>query len=255
MDPFPGVYTDPLSLHDYLYARASPPNLTDPTGKISAGVSAFATGAVIGGILGGFDAWLAGGDVGFGVGVGAVSGALLGPLVATGGIFAKISILAGTTLGSIGTLQAIGEENYKLAVFRGITTLVSLVAIPRVAAALKAKRPLEVITSPENSVAGDEFAAIVHTRKGPVKVEAIIGIDSESSTLFLRNLSVFSGKKNPPTGLQRDLFAARSQLVDLASSLGFKRLKITGIRVAEGTTANPGKKVDISINLARSKKN
>ncbi len=43
-DPFPGVPSDPLSLHRYLYANQSPANNADPTGLFSAGELSIANG-------------------------------------------------------------------------------------------------------------------------------------------------------------------------------------------------------------------
>lgn len=73
----------------------------------------------------------------------------------------------------------------------------------------------------------------------------------EGERLTLKDIVVFGREAQPLTGLTKDVLAARSQLVSRAKELGFKELRITGTRVPNSSSANPGKQVDIIIDLTR----
>ena len=91
-DPFPAVGQDPIALHRYLYADASPASLKDPLGyfsvssvNVAAAMSTIightvriASFAVVGGAIGGVDAWLGGDPVWPAVKSGAAFGAGIG---------------------------------------------------------------------------------------------------------------------------------------------------------------------------------
>jgi len=50
-------------------------------------------------------------------------------------------------------------------------------------------------------------------------------------------------------GALRELLAARTGLGEFAKALGYNKLRITGHRTLQSSSANPGKKVDVTINL------
>lgn len=55
----------------------------------------------------------------------------------------------------------------------------------------------------------------------------------------------------PLTGLSREAVAARTQLINEAKAPGFKKLRITGQRIASGSSGDPGHPIDITIELTR----
>jgi len=135
MDPFEGDPFQPLSFHKYLYAHGDPINRTDPSGYYSVGgVTSFvvsfsvrsviggAVGAVAGGAFGGVDAFFGGRDVRRGVEEGFTFGAIFGAL---GSLKFLRPVLAATGLGfgAVGTFQAVLDEDWDLATFRGTTLL------------------------------------------------------------------------------------------------------------------------------------
>ena len=147
LDPFEGNSEDPQSLHKYAYCHADPVNGIDPTGEFSLGelnivsainmtlntirLSGFTIakrvmlnsiyGSVIGAALGMIDAYLGDGDPWEGLKTGAISGALSGALGSMRQLHCIIKIV-GISLGSIGTLDSILNQQYGQAAFRGITT-------------------------------------------------------------------------------------------------------------------------------------
>lgn len=64
-----------------------------------------------------------------------------------------------------------------------------------------------------------------------------------------KDVAIYSRSGEPLTGLTRDILAARTRLISEAKAPGFKQLQITGQRVPGSTSANPGKLVDITVDL------
>lgn len=73
----------------------------------------------------------------------------------------------------------------------------------------------------------------------------------EGDTLILRDVVVYGRGSSPLTGLTREALAARSQLVNEAKALGFRKLRITGERIQSSSSANPGHPIDIMIDLTK----
>jgi RHS repeat-associated protein len=134
MDPFEGDPQQPLSLHKYLYAHGDPINNTDPSGYFVGGITSFVVsfavravvggiiGAVIGGAFGGVDAFLGGRDVSQGIKDGATFGAIFGALGSLN-FLRPVLAAVGLGFGVVGTFQAILDEDWDLAIFRGVTLL------------------------------------------------------------------------------------------------------------------------------------
>lgn len=96
---------------------------------------------------------------------------------------------------------------------------------------------------------GDLFERTFTTSKGPVDFLAETVV--EGNTLILKDVVVFGRSPANLSGLTREALAARTQLIKEAKTLGFKKLKITGQRVASSSSGNPGHKIDITIDLTK----
>jgi hypothetical protein len=53
------------------------------------------------------------------------------------------------------------------------------------------------------------------------------------------------------TGLTKEALAARNQLIDEATAMGFKKLRITGQRIQSSSSGNPGQFIDITVDLTK----
>lgn len=90
-------------------------------------------------------------------------------------------------------------------------------------------------------------AVTIATKLGPVDV--VYDMRSEGDTLHLRELLVYPRQSQPLFGVLRELLAARSLIAEFARETGYNRLRITGHRTLQSSSANPGKNLDITINL------
>ena len=97
--------------------------------------------------------------------------------------------------------------------------------------------------------AGELFERTFQTPKGPVTFLAEVEVDG--TTLWLKDIVVYGEGTAPLTGLRAEVFAARKQLIDEAKSMGFKRLRLSGKRVASSSSANPGHIVDLFVDLTK----
>jgi RHS repeat-associated protein len=134
MDAADGDRFETASLHKYLYANANPVNNQDPSGyfSISEVLTSFGVegvlnnisclmikGALWGAAYGAGEAYFKGEDVVEGTIKGAVWGALLGPLGALK-FLQPFLVSAGLALGAKSVYDAYRDENYGLALFRGV---------------------------------------------------------------------------------------------------------------------------------------
>ena len=94
---------------------------------------------------------------------------------------------------------------------------------------------------------GELFERIFQTSKGPVDFLAESVLEGE--TLLLRDVVVYGRGPSHLTGLTKEAFAARVQIINEARAWGFLKLKITGRRVQNSSSAKPGHMVDITIDL------
>jgi len=95
--------------------------------------------------------------------------------------------------------------------------------------------------------AGELFERIIHTSKGPVGMLAeVIIIDK---VLHLQDVVIYG--QGQLSGLLRELLQAKTQLINEAKAAGFDILRITGRRVPGSSSANPGKTVDVTIDLTK----
>ena len=84
LDPFAGNFSDPQSLHKYLYCHADAVNGIDPSGMMQFSIGGLLTGIAVGGLIGGSIGWAIGGKDG--MIYGALLGAGIGAGVAMGGL-------------------------------------------------------------------------------------------------------------------------------------------------------------------------
>ncbi len=98
---------------------------------------------------------------------------------------------------------------------------------------------------------GDLFERSFKTGKGTIRLLA--EIDVQGTRLHLKDVVVFEESGKHVTGLMKEALAARTQLINAAIALGFKAIRITGIRTATSSSANPGHAVDLLIDLTRYK--
>jgi hypothetical protein len=87
----------------------------------------------------------------------------------------------------------------------------------------------------------------IQTSKGTIDI--LYDLQTEGRTLHLKDMVIYPRKALPLRGLIRELLAARSQIAKYAKELGFDKLRITGHRTLQSSSANPGKKVDVTIDL------
>jgi hypothetical protein len=99
----------------------------------------------------------------------------------------------------------------------------------------------------EKFINGEWFSRTIRTPKGLIGFTAETVI--EGKKLTLKNLGVFSTGHEPKTGLTRYLLAARTKIMEYAKAQGFSHIRIMGQRTPQGTSAKPGKLVDLTRGL------
>ncbi len=142
VDPVLGSMHEPVSLHRYVYAAASPAMLSDPSGEDFSALSTAITnaiigiltstviGAVFGAGAGATDAYLRHDDMLEGAKLGGLAGAKFGALYYLKFV-RPVLFLVGTGLGVLGVADAIEQQNAPLAAFRGVLTLFGAVSFFR----------------------------------------------------------------------------------------------------------------------------
>jgi hypothetical protein len=87
----------------------------------------------------------------------------------------------------------------------------------------------------------------VQTSRGPIDI--LYDLQTSGRTLHLKDIVIYPRKEQPIRGVLRELLAARRQIAEYAKELGYNKLRITGHRTLQSSSANPGKKIDLTINL------
>jgi len=138
MDTYGGAPSEPASIHKYLYVGAHPGDSTDPAGQFEFNLNALAVktaiiGFVSGAIVSAIDASLRGAapdEILEDALIGGVLGAVFGPLIKLK--FAGTALmLSGNIFAFAGVVDAIEQDNYALATYRGALGLVSGMAFIR----------------------------------------------------------------------------------------------------------------------------
>lgn len=102
-------------------------------------------------------------------------------------------------------------------------------------------------TDPAEVGAGELFEW--HTVIGGVRIELLAEVETDGTTLHLKDIAVFpAGVDRAEVGLGPLVAAARRDLFPKVRSAGFRRLRVTAVR---RTGARPGRIVDLSIDLER----
>jgi len=94
---------------------------------------------------------------------------------------------------------------------------------------------------------GELFERILQTSKGPVGMLAEVVIVGKH--LHLKDVVIYGQEQL--SGLLRELLQAKTRLIHQARAAGFETLRLSGQRVAGSSSANPGKGVDIIIDLTK----
>ncbi len=96
---------------------------------------------------------------------------------------------------------------------------------------------------------GEVFAEIP-TTEGLVDFLAEIEILDNGTTLHIKDVAIYPKTYKNLKGLAlKEMLILKTELMNAAYQLGFGALKITGKRHEESTSANPGRMVDIFIDL------
>lgn len=74
-------------------------------------------------------------------------------------------------------------------------------------------------------------------------------IEDGGKTLHLKDAVIYSRDGRRLRGLLREALAGKSKIMLMAKEQGFEKLRITGTRVMNSSSSNPGKFIDAVINL------
>jgi hypothetical protein len=89
----------------------------------------------------------------------------------------------------------------------------------------------------------------MQTSKGLIDI--LYDLRTSGRTLHLKDIAIYARSGQPLRGVIRELLASRGQIREYAKELGFDKLRITGHRTLQSSSANPGKKVDVTVKLVR----
>jgi hypothetical protein len=105
---------------------------------------------------------------------------------------------------------------------------------------------MPILTRP---ITGDLFERTIYTSKGPIDMLAEVVIQGDA--IHLKDVTIFPRAAEPLTGLNREILAARTQLINEIRTQEFKQLRITGKRLATSSSAFPGKEIDVTLDVSR----
>ena len=94
---------------------------------------------------------------------------------------------------------------------------------------------------------GELFERIIQTSQGPIGILAEVTIAGK--LLHLKDMVIYG--QGRLSGLLHELLQAKTQLFNEAKAAGFETLRLTGQRVSGSSSANPGKTVDVIIDLTK----
>ncbi|MCF8723755.1 RHS repeat-associated protein [Nitrospina gracilis] len=94
---------------------------------------------------------------------------------------------------------------------------------------------------------GEDFELTIQGSEVPISFLAEVSITGD--ILHLKNIAVYGEGTQPLTGQTKYILQGKTQLTNLAKEEGFSKLRLTGVRVPASTSANPGKPIDIILDL------
>lgn len=100
-------------------------------------------------------------------------------------------------------------------------------------------------------VSSDTLMFTITTRKGLVDFIAQLELLDNEETQHLKDIAVYAQSEVPFSGIQQEIFKTRTLLINIANRLGFKRLRMTGMRHQYSTSANPGHLINLNIDLTK----
>ena len=80
-------------------------------------------------------------------------------------------------------------------------------------------------------------------------IALLFDLQIEGTTLHLKDLSIYAAQEDPVRGILGDLLRSRKEIAEFAKLAGCDKLRITGYRTPQSSSANPGKIIDFTVNL------
>jgi RHS repeat-associated protein len=244
-DPVPGFDSDPQTLNRYVYARNSPTNYTDASGKFAPLIAAFLIGAVIGGTVEGVNYYIDHGGhidngwdfaehVGVGAlagGIGGVTGAWIGGALAAGAIEigtdeAIATVTAETLSGAAGsaTEQVVKNGLYGRPLTDGVLNHAMYGAIGGFGAAKFLP-----------DLAGDAAATLVAKQTTRQVLSGLLSIGTEDLDAY-------------QTGAKSQVRETPTELVDSIVTVPFLTSTVSGVSLA-GSGVAPGQSASHYLSL------
>jgi hypothetical protein len=87
----------------------------------------------------------------------------------------------------------------------------------------------------------------IETPQGRVNI--LCDLEADGDTLHLKDMMVFGEQEQPLRGVLREMLRTRSLIVEYAREAGFAKLRVSGHRTIESSSANPGKVIDVTVKL------
>jgi hypothetical protein len=87
----------------------------------------------------------------------------------------------------------------------------------------------------------------IETSQGRVSILCDLEVDGD--TLHLKDIMMYGEREQPLRGLLREMLRTRSLILEYAREAGFAKLRVTGHRTTQSSSANPGKVIDLTVKL------
>ena len=258
-DTYEGNQEDPLSLHKYLYCRGNPINRIDPSGNLdliefnivtAISVSLNLGSAAVHVYQGKYEAlkWDA-----LGVALALAGGIKLPPgmglsaeLAGVGSVTVPLSALAKTTTMILSASSAgMGAGNLIVAMNGSLSG-----GTPPQSGSGSGNNDDDSTPPPNLPFKSGEFIMQDYqTADGIIQVGAKAVVNGKE--LHMDQIAVFMKDKEIGDLGMSGVLTLRRVVAEQVKTLGFKKLRISGVRIEGSTSANPGKTPDVTIDLTR----